>query len=66
MVSFGSVSKKRYCSYSYPFCYVDAGFLSYAMMTISETMEWLQSHKYEFRIIYVSGDTDSFAPPSLL
>lgn len=65
MVSLGPISKKRYCSYSCPFCYVDAGFLSYATMTIAETVEWLQSHKDEFSIIYVSGDTDSFAPPRM-
>lgn len=65
MVSLGPLSKKKYCTYSCPFCYVDAGFLSYATMTIEETVEWLESHKDKFDIIYVSGDTDSFAPPRM-
>ncbi len=63
MVSLGPLSQKKYCSYSCPFCYVNAGFLSYATMTIAETVEWLKSHAGDFNIIYVSGDTDSFAPP---
>lgn len=65
MVSLGPLSKKKYCPFSCPFCYVDAGFLSYATMTIQETVNWLESHKEKFNIIYVSGDTDSFAPPRM-
>lgn len=65
MVSLGPLSPKKYCSYSCPFCYVNAGFLSYATMTIEETVKWLESHQDKFDIIYVSGDTDSFAPPRM-
>lgn len=65
MVSLGPLSKKKYCSYSCPFCYVNAGFLSYATKTIEEIVNWLNLYKDNFDIIYVSGDTDSFAPPRM-
>lgn len=63
MVSLGPLSQKKYCTYSCPFCYVHADFLSYATMTIDETIDWLKDNKSDFNIIYVSGDTDTFAAP---
>jgi DNA repair photolyase len=65
MVSLGPLSPKKYCSYSCPFCYVNAGFLSYATKTIEDTVKWLEDQRGLFDIIYVSGDTDSFAPPRM-
>src|ERR1043166_5982383 len=64
-VSLGPLSPKKYCTFSCPFCYVDAGFLPYANLTIDDTIAWLEGHRGKFDIIYVSGDTDSFAPPRM-
>src|SRR5258706_9777095 len=63
MVSLGPLSPKKYCTYSCPFCYVRTDFLSYASMSIPEIISWLRNCQQPFDIIYVSGDTDSFAPP---
>src|SRR6266851_8645144 len=63
MVSLGPLSPKKYCTYSCPFCYVQSDFLSYTSMDISEIVDWLKTCQRPFDIIYVSGDTDSFAPP---
>ena len=63
MVSLGPLSAKKYCTYSCPFCYVNADFLSYATMTVDDIVKWVKDHESQFDIIYVSGDTDSFAPP---
>ncbi|MBV9068501.1 MAG: radical SAM protein [Acidobacteria bacterium] len=57
------MASTKYCTYSCPFCYVNADFLSYASMTIDEIVSWLSTVEAPFDIIYVSGDTDSFAPP---
>jgi len=65
MVSLGPLSHNKYCSYGCPFCYVNVGFLSYATKSIEETVNWLEENKDKFDIIYVSGDTDSFAPPRM-
>lgn len=63
MVSLGPLNETQYCTYMCPFCYVGAGFLSYGHLTISRILSWLEAHKLDFDIIYISGDTDSFAPP---
>jgi hypothetical protein len=63
MVSLGPLSTKKFCSFSCPFCYVHADFLSYASMDVPSIVSWLKSVKEPFDIIYVSGDTDSFAAP---
>lgn len=63
MVSLGPLSGKKYCTYSCPFCYVHSDFLSYATLTIESILDWLNNNKNYFNIIYISGDTDSFAPP---
>jgi DNA repair photolyase len=63
MVSLGPLSPKKYCTYSCPHCYVHADFLSYGAVPIDGVMSYLSEHRAEFDIVYVSGDTDSFAPP---
>lgn len=63
MISLGPLSPKKYCTYSCPFCYVNTDYLSYASMPVSEIIEWIKECRQPFDIIYVSGDTDSFAPP---
>lgn len=63
MVSLGPLAKTKHCTYSCPFCYVNAGFPSYASMSVTEIVKWLRSVQEPFDVIYVSGDTDSFAPP---
>jgi len=64
MISLGAFSKYRHCPYSCPFCYVQTDFLSYPNFKISEIIEWLNKQPIDsFDIIYVSGDTDSFAAP---
>jgi hypothetical protein len=63
MVSLGPLHPTRFCTYSCPFCYVHADFKSYASMEVEEIRAWLTGISEPFDIIYVSGDTDSFAPP---
>lgn len=63
MVSLGPLSSNKYCSYSCAFCYVQDGFLKYKKMCIKDICTYLVENKDKFSIIYVSGDTDSFAAP---
>lgn len=63
MISLGPLSPKKYCTYSCPFCYVHSGFLKYKSWDIHSIKQWLHAHKDAYDIIYVSGDTDSFAKP---
>lgn len=63
MLSLGPLSKGKYCTYSCPFCYVGGDFLSYASLTVDEIVEWVASVQEPYDVIYVSCDTDSFAPP---
>lgn len=63
MVSLGPLTSKRYCIYRCPFCYVNAGFASYASLNVQEIKNWLEHHRGAFDVIYISGDTDSFAHP---
>lgn len=63
MVSIGPLSDKKHCTYSCPFCYVRAGFLSYVKASLEALREYLASKSGQYDIIYISGDTDSFAPP---
>src|SRR2546426_2924141 len=66
LVSLGPLSKRRYCSYSCPFCYVHAtSFNSYPSLSPAEIVQWLKGITEPFDIVYVSGDTDSFAPPRM-
>lgn len=63
MLSLGPLSKGKYCTYSCPFCYVGGDFLSYASLPIDEIVEWVKGVREPYDVIYVSCDTDSFAPP---
>lgn len=63
MVSLGPLSQKRHCPYNCAFCYVQDDFSSYAKLSIDEIVEFLVKNRDKYNIIYVSGDTDSFAPP---
>lgn len=64
MVSLGPLSDRKYCTYSCPFCYVHSGFAKYARMSANEIIAWASAQdRSTYDIVYVSGDTDSFAAP---
>lgn len=64
MVSLGRLTQGKYCTYSCPFCYVQSNnYGSYHSLDVSQIVEWIRNVKEPYDIIYVSGDTDSFAPP---
>lgn len=63
MISLGPLYEKKYCSYSCAFCYVQNGFWRYEKMSIDDICAYLRENEDQFDIIYISGDTDSFAPP---
>lgn len=64
MVSLGALTNTQHCTYSCPFCYVQAGFLAYPRLSVDEIVSWVSDQPSgSYDIIYVSGDTDSFAPP---
>ena len=63
MISLGPISSNKHCPYSCLFCYVPNGFLQYSSLEIPDICKYLEAHKDEFETIYISGDTDSFAPP---
>lgn len=63
MVSLGPLANNVYCCYQCAFCYVQDGFMSYANLDVSEIVDFLVKNREKYNIIYISGDTDSFAPP---
>lgn len=63
MVSLGPLSQKRFCTYACAFCYVHADFSRYPSLPVEQIRDYLKDHAAEFDIVYVSGDTDSLAPP---
>lgn len=63
MISLGPFTDKKTCPYSCAFCYVQDGFVTYCKKSIEEIVKYLIVHRKEYEIIYISGDTDSFAPP---
>lgn len=63
MVSLGPISNTSYCTYRCRFCYVQGPFPKYASATVPEIASWLESRREQYDIVYVSGDTDSFAQP---
>lgn len=65
MISLGPVSPQKHCPYSCLFCYVPTGFLQYRPLGIIDICKYLKTRKNEFETIYISGDTDSFAPPRM-
>jgi DNA repair photolyase/sugar/nucleoside kinase (ribokinase family) len=65
MVSLGPYSKYKHCYYSCPFCYVNTSeYRSFKQLAIKDIIDWLVLHKGEYDIVYISGDTDSFAGPN--
>ena len=63
MVSLGPLHSVKHCPYSCGFCYVQDDFNSYASLPEDKIIEFLEENKALYKIIYISGDTDSFAPP---
>ena len=63
MLSLGPLSDGRNCPYDCAFCYVNQGFTEYSPLTIPQIIECVKDCDEHYDIIYVSGDTDSFAPP---
>lgn len=63
MISLGPLNEKQHCPYKCAFCYVQDGFSHYANLDIDSILAFLISHRKRYEIIYISGDTDSFAPP---
>lgn len=63
MVSLGPLSEVKHCPYSCAFCYVQDDFKSYPNCTNEQIIDFLEKNRKEYNIIYISGDTDSFAPP---
>jgi len=61
MVSLGPANDKNYCFFDCQFCYVHGPFPKYESATPEEILSWLLQNVGEFDVIYVSGDTDSFA-----
>lgn len=64
MVSLGPINPKRHCPFRCPFCYVEnPEFLRYETWPAEKIAAWIQERIDQIEVIYVSGDTDSFAPP---
>lgn len=63
MVSLGPLADSAYCTFKCKFCYVNGPYQKYARRTVDEILDWLNATREEYDIIYVSGDTDSFAKP---
>jgi len=63
MVSLGPLSAKRFCPYSCAFCYVHADINPYASWPIGRIINFLHENRSKYDVVYVSGDTDSFAEP---
>ena len=63
MVSLGPLTDQAHCSYRCAFCYVQDEFRSYANLDVTDIINFLVENRERYNIIYISGDTDSFAPP---
>ena len=63
MISLGPLTDNKYCPYNCAFCYVKSGFTKYTKLEIDNIMTFLNYNKEKYDIVYISGDTDSFAPP---
>lgn len=63
MISLGPLTQKQHCPYRCAFCYVQDGFKQYASLDEDAILSFLKDNRDKYNIIYVSGDTDSFAPP---
>lgn len=63
MISLGPLNQYKYCTFACKFCYVNKGFDSYKASTDEEIINFLVDNRKDYEIVYISGDTDSFAPP---
>jgi len=63
MLSLGPLADGQHCPYQCAFCYVVHGFGRYASLSVPELVNAVKACPSTYDIIYVSGDTDSFAPP---
>jgi len=63
MVSLGALNDKTSCPHQCAFCYMQDGFGEYPNAEIHDIVKFLVAHKGRFNMVYISGDTDSFAPP---
>jgi hypothetical protein len=63
MVSLGPLTDSVYCTFKCKFCYVNGPYRKYARRSVGEILDWLNATRDDYDIIYVSGDTDSFAKP---
>lgn len=63
MISLGPLNNNKTCPYSCAFCYVQDGFTTYKNKEIKDILDFLITNREKYQIIYISGDTDSFANP---
>jgi hypothetical protein len=63
MVSLGPLRGGAFCPFRCRFCYVHGPYLRYASRSVEEIIDWLRGCRQRYDIVYVSGDTDSFARP---
>ena len=63
MLSLGSLPDGQHCPYRCAFCYGELGFSRYPSLSVSQIVASVKTCDADYDIIYVSGDTDSFAPP---
>ena len=63
MVSLGPLNENRHCAFECAWCYVQDDFESYASLEVDNIIDYLRCNQNKYKIVYVSGDTDSFAPP---
>jgi hypothetical protein len=63
MISLGPLTATQHCPYRCAFCYVQDGFDKYAALNENQILDFLKNNRENYSIIYISGDTDSFAPP---
>jgi hypothetical protein len=63
MISLGPLTGNVFCTYKCRFCYVHGPYPRYANRSVDEIMSWLVAHRSQYDIVYLSGDTDSFARP---
>ncbi len=63
MISLGPLTNTKHCPFGCAFCYVQDGFTKYGSLNDDDILSFLKQNKKNYKIIYMSGDTDSFATP---
>src|SRR5215216_5567135 len=63
MISLGPLTNRSFCTFRCRFCYVLGAYPRYANRSVDDIMDWLHTSRDQYDIVYVSGDTDSFAQP---